>query len=58
MSQSNTTSGYCLYVNNSSMKPCFRLNNSIAVSSTTISSNEWHYIVGTHNQSMLCVYVD
>jgi hypothetical protein len=58
LSQMNTTSGYCLFVNNSTMKPCFKLDNSIAISNTTIDTNEWHYIVGTHNETVLKVYVD
>jgi hypothetical protein len=58
ISQTNTTSGYCLFVNNSTMKPCFRLDNDIAISSKAIGTNEWHFIVGTHDETSLRVYVD
>ena len=58
LSQINSTSGYCLFVNNSTMKPCFKLDNEIAISSNTIGCNEWHYIVGTHNETVLKVYID
>ena len=58
ISQANMTSGYCLYVNNSTMKPCFKLDNDIAISSKAIGINEWYYIVGTYNETDLKVYVD
>jgi hypothetical protein len=57
VTQCNTTHGYCLYVNSSSNKPIFRLDDSEAVSSINIS-NGWHHIVGTHNETTLNVYVD
>ena len=58
ISQSNATQGYCLYVNSSNAKPVFRLDSVEVISSTNLSSNEWHYIVGSHNQTKLKIYVD
>jgi hypothetical protein len=57
VSQSNATNGYCLYVNNTSLKPVFRLDTTEVESSTNISGG-WHNIVGTHDNTTLCIYVD
>jgi hypothetical protein len=58
LSQSNTSSGYLLYVNCSNNdKPAFKLGNDEAVSSVNLSTG-WHLIVGTHNQTQLVIYVD
>jgi hypothetical protein len=57
VSQSNTTQGYCLYINCSDNKPYFRLDNGIAVSSISIN-NGWHNVVGTHNKTALKIFVD
>ena len=59
LSQSNSTYGYCLYVNNTNSTPSFRLNDTKAVSSVNLT-NGWHHIVGTPNKnsSLLKIYVD
>ncbi len=59
VSQSNNSSGgYCLHTKSSTSKPAFRLNGTEAISSATISKNEWHHIVGIHNETKLKIYVD
>ncbi len=57
LSQSNSTHGYCLYVNNTNSTPTFRLNDTKVASSVNISSG-WHSVVGTHNKTTLKIYVD
>jgi hypothetical protein len=58
ISQLDGSDGYCLYINGSSKKPVFRLNDIEAVSSVGIGFNEWHYIAGSYNSSVLKIYVD
>jgi len=57
ISQSNSSDGYCLYINCTDNKPAFRLGNDIAKSPTTIN-NGWHHIVGIHNETVLQLYID
>jgi hypothetical protein len=57
ISQSNCTHGYCFFIN-SNAKPVFRLNDVNVTSSVNITSDEWHHIVGTHNQTTLKIYID
>jgi hypothetical protein len=59
LSQSNSTLGYCLYVNNTNSTPSFRLDDTKVVSSVNLT-NGWHHIVGTHNKnsSLLKIYLD
>jgi len=58
ISQSNGTAGYCLYLNGTTCKPVFCLNNVEAVSSVSVGYDEWHYIVGTYDGGTLRIYVD
>jgi PKD repeat protein len=59
LSQSNTTKGYCLFVNNSNNKPTFKLGSTNVISSVNIS-NGWHHVVGSHNgtSNLLKIFVD
>ena len=57
VSQSNASAGYCLFINNSSFTPVFRLDTVEVVSQVNLISG-WHNIVGTHNQTTLKIYVD
>jgi hypothetical protein len=57
ISQSNTTHGYCLYINTTTNKPVFRLDDTEVISTTNIS-NGWHQIVGTHNETKLKIFID
>jgi len=49
--------GYCLYINSSTNRPVFRLNDTEAISSIEVDSG-WHNIVGTHNKTTLKIYMD
>jgi len=53
----NQDDGYCLYVNSSTNKPTFRLNNT-EVESSNVLNVGWHNIVGTHNETTLSIFVD
>ncbi len=50
-------SGYCLFINQTSAKPVFRLNTTQVVSSSVLPSG-WHHLVGTHNSTTLSIYID
>ncbi len=58
ISQSSSSDGYCLYLNGTTCKPVFCLNNVEAVSSVNVGYDEWHYIVGTYDGETLRIYVD
>jgi len=53
----NSSNGYCLYVNSTTDKPTFWLNNTTVISDSVLTTG-WHHIVGTHNDTKLNIYVD
>jgi hypothetical protein len=59
ISQSNSTQGYCLFLNNTDNTPSFRLDDTVVKSSVNLT-NGWHHIVGIHNgtSSLLKIFVD
>jgi PKD repeat protein len=58
VTQKNGLNGYILYINGSTGKPVFCLNNINAESNVSISFGEWHHIVGTYDGEILKIYVD
>jgi hypothetical protein len=58
LSQCGSLNGYCLFINGSNGKPCFQLDDTVVSSSISLNCDEWHYVVGTHNQTLLKIYVD
>ena len=58
LSQCGSLNGYCLFINSSNGKPCFQLDDTVVSSSIPINCDEWHYVVGTHDQTTLKIYVD
>ena len=49
--------GYVLFVNATSEKPVFKLDDTESVSPVSIDSG-WHHLAGTHNSTHLSIYVD
>ncbi len=58
LSQRNTNQkGYGLFVNGTTAKPGFQLNETTLISSQTLTPG-WHHLVGKHNATVLSLYVD